>query len=320
MPSFNQSIGSAVGNQPALNSIKDQTVILNLLTTISPDNGGPTNPLPPPIAGGQADFRLVNAIFDFQRQMVSRGLMPQRFADARVDPNGTTLRLMNKFAGVNGGGGGGGRLIPIDPPFPPPAPPTPPKKGAGFLQSLFAKMAPRPTNWKIAGSGSIALSAAQFGIVNGFMSVSDSRKPAQIISLNMIGGGLSLGPIPFGVEIAPSNFPSFSSQIHAGPRTQKTTLELEELLGVCVLVGASVSPGIPAGGNATTILFSIGSNRSLKTIGFDILNAVGPNSPINFLNDAINTCKAFASNAGIFAGLSLGVSLMEVKLFRDNIF
>lgn len=319
MPSFNQSIGSAVGKQPALNSVKDQTVILNLLDKITPDNGGPANPMPPPISGGQADFRLINAIFDFQRRMVSRGLMQQRFADARVDPNGTTLRLMNNFAGLNSGGGGG-RFISIDPPFTPPTPPTPPKKGPGFLQSLFTKMAPRPTNWKIAGSGSISISAAEFGFVNGFMSVSDSRKPAQTISLHMIGGGLSLGPIPFGVEIAPSNFPSLSSQIHAGPRTQKTTLELEELLGVCVLVGASVSPGLPVGGNATTILFSIGSNRSLRTIAFDILNSTGPNPVINFLSDAINTCKAFASNVGIFSGISLGVSLMEVKLFRDDIF
>lgn len=189
MPSFDQQIGSAVGKQPALNSVKDQTVILNLLTTISPDNGGPTSSLPPPIAGGQADFRLVNAIFNFQRLMVSKGLMPQRNADARVDPHGATLRLMNRFAGVNGGGGGG-RLIPIDPPLIQPNRPTPPQKGPGFLQSLFAKMSPRPTNWKLTGSGSVSISAAEFGIVNGFISVSDSRKPGQTISLNMIGGGL----------------------------------------------------------------------------------------------------------------------------------
>ncbi len=315
MPSINQQIGSAVGKQPALNSIKDQTVILNLLATISPENGGPATALPAPAAGGQADPRLVSAIFNFQRQMASRGLMPQRNVDARVDPNGTTLRLMNKFAGVNGGGGG--LLIPFDPPIPRvPAPPL--KKGPGFLQSLFAKMSPRPTNWKIAGSGSLSLSAAEFGIVNGFISVSDSRQPARTISLNMLGGGLSLGPIPFGVEIAPGDFPSMGSQIHAGPRTQKTILELDELLGPCILVGASA--GSLIGGNATTVLFSIGSNRSLKTIAFDILNAVGPNTAINFLSDAINTCKAFASNAGIFSGTSVGVSLMEVKLFRDNIF
>jgi hypothetical protein len=321
MPSFDQRIGSAVGNQPALNSTTDQIVILNLLASVSPENGGPTSPLPGPIAGGQADFRLVNAIFNFQRQMVSMGLMPKSKNDGRVDPNGTTLGLMNKFAGFKGGGA----VQPENPaPLPLPSLPTPtPKKGRGFLQSLFAKMTPRPTNWKIAGTGSISLSAAEFGFVKGFISVSDSRKPNQIISLNMIGGGLSLGPLPFGVEIAPGDFPSIASQIHAGPRTQKTILELEDLTGLCVMVGASASAGPGSafrGANSTAFLFNVGSNRSLKTLAVDILNSVGPNSPINFLNDAINTSKAFASTAGIFAGASIGVSLMEAKLFRDNIF
>jgi hypothetical protein len=318
-----------VGNQPALNRTSDQIVILNLLASISPQNGGPTGPLPPPTGGGQADFRLVNAIFNFQRQMSSMGLMSRSKNDGRVDPNGTTLGLMNKFAGF-GGGGGQSPNLPPSPPQPPPPLPAPPKKGAGFLQSLFVKMAPRPTNLKIAGTGSVSLSAGEFGVANGFMSISDTRKPGKVVSLNMIGGGLSLGPIPFGVEIAPASLPSLGSQIHAGPRTQKTTLEIQELLGVCVLVG--VSAGAPTGGglpaaaqgangvNGTTILFNIGSNRSLRTLGVDLFNSLNPNVAISFLTDAINTCKAFGSTIGGFRGLSIGVSLIEVKLFGDNIF
>lgn len=318
MPSSDQRINSAVGNKPARNAVDDQIVILTLLASISPQNGGPTGPLPPPIAGGTADFRLVNAIFNFQRQMSSFGLMSRSKNDARVDPNGTTLRLMNKFAGFKGGGGGG--QTPNRPPLPPPTtPPTQITKGRGFLQPLFSQLSPRPTNWKIAGTGSVSLSLAEFGVVNGFMSLSDARKPSPI-SLNMIGGGLSLGPIPFGVEIAPGSFPSLGSQIHAGPRTKTTTLELEELLGVCVLIGASGSPVPGGGGNASTFLFSVGSNRSLSTLKFDILNAVHPNAVIGFLNDSFHSCRAWGSTVGAFAGVSLGVSLMEVKLFKDNIF
>jgi hypothetical protein len=315
MPSFTQQIGSAVGNQPALNRTQDQLVILNLLATIAPENGGPTNPLPDPIAGGQADFRLVNAIFNFQRQMVFMGLMPRRNNDGRVDPNGKTLRLMNQFSGFKARGGGGQPPNPL--PSPPSPLPTPPKKGPGFLQSLFSKMSPRPTNWRIAGTGSISLSALEFGFVNGFMTVSDSRRPVPV-SLNMIGGGLSLGPLPFGVEIAPGDFPGFGSQIHAGPRNPRTTLNLDELLGLCVLVG--VSAGSLLGGNSTVFLFNVGSNRPLKTLALDILNSLGPNVAINFLNDAFNTCQAFAGTAGLFSGTSIGVSLMEVKLFSNDIF
>lgn len=84
------------------------------------------------------------------------------------------------------------------------------------------------------------------------------------------------------------------------------------------MVGASAGSGL--GGNATSFLFNVGSNRSLKTLAVDILNSLGPNSAINFLNDSINTCKAFASTAGMFSGTSVGVSLMEVKLFGDNFF
>src|SRR5512141_1257438 len=168
MPSVDKQIGSAVGNQPALNSTRDQLVIIDLLTSISPANGGPANPLPPAIGGGTADFRLVNAILNFQLRMVSNGLMPRSKSDGRVDPNGTTLRLMNKFANFNGGGGGG--QSPNVSPTPSPIPPAPPQqKGPGFLQSLFGKMVPRPTNLKIAGTGTVSVSITEFGIVFGFI-------------------------------------------------------------------------------------------------------------------------------------------------------
>lgn len=316
MPSIQSlQIASAVGNQPALNRTDDQEVILDLLQRIAPDDGGPANPLPGPTAGGRADFRLVNAIFDFQGVMVSRGLLPTQHRDARVDPNGGTLRLMNRFAD-SAPSGGGGLLIPVDPPTPKPAPAPALKKGPGFLQSLFARMAPRPTNLSIAGTATVSLSAATFGIAGGQMSVSNSLIPGSLTPLNMAGGGLSLGPIPFGVEIAPSDFPSLGSQISAGPRTTTTTLAVEDLLGVCLLIAASASPPVGVGGNGTAILFNIGSNRTLATLAFDVLNSLNSNVAIGFVIDSFNTCKAFGSTVGVFAGISLGVSLIEVALVK----
>ena len=308
MPSLGRTIQGAVGQRPASNRRDDQNVIIELLAGISSDNGGPTSQLPPATAGPESDFRLVNAIFNFQRRMVSRGLLPARSADGRVDPNGHTLILLNQFTGADGGGG---LLIPIDPK---PAPAAPPQKGRGFLQSLFGRLIPRPTNLEISGTATISGSLFEGGFIAGSMSIADIRFAGVREKLDFAGVGLSLGPLPFGVEIAPSSFPSFGSRIHAGPRTVKTVLDVSDLTGVCVIIGASINPGIPAGSNASTILFNVGSNRSLRTLAVDLLNSVGPNVAINFTLDAFNTCRALGSTTGVFAGASVGVSLMEVVM------
>jgi len=312
MPSLGKTIQASVGQRPAGNGRNDQNVIIDLLANITPDNGGPGSQLPPATSGPEADFRLVNAIFNFQRKMVSRGLLIARNADGRVDVNGNTLRLLNQFTGSDSGGGG--LLIPIDPK---PAPGAPPQKGRGFLQSLFGRMTPRPTNLTIAGSGTISGSLFEGGFIAGSMNIADNRFAGVREKLDFAGVGLSLGPLPFGVEIAPSSFPSFGSRIQAGPRTAQTVLDVSELTGVCVIIGASVNPGAPAGSNASTILFNVGSNRSLRTISLDLLNSLGPNVAINFTLDAINTCRAFGSTTGVFAGVSVGVSMMEVVM-RSN--
>jgi hypothetical protein len=313
MPSLGRSIQASVGQRPARNARDDQNVIIELLTGISTDDGGPTSQLPPATSGPESDFRLVNAIFNFQRKMVSRGLILARNADGRVDPNGHTILLLNQFTDS---GGGGGLLIPIDPRPAPPAGPA--QKGPGFLQSMFGKMARRPTNLEISGTGTISGSLFEGGFITGSMSIADIRFAGVREKLSFGGVGLSLGPLPFGVEIAPSAFPSFGSRIQAGPRTVNTVMDVSDLTGVCVIIGASINPGIPAGSNASTILFNVGSNRSLRTLAADLFNSVGPNVAINFTLDAFNTCRAFGSTTGVFAGVSVGVSLMEVVMKSDG--
>lgn len=308
------SIGSAVGRQPALNSPRDQQVIITLLASIDPENGGPTSDLPPATGGPNADFRLVNAIFNFQREMVRRGRMRAAFADARVDPGGTTLRLMNAFAASRRGGG---LEIPIDPPNPKPAPA--PRKSSGFLGPLFGQMRPRPTNLKLNPGASVSGGFGPIGGSIAAMTVADSRPPKRPdASLKMVAAGLSLGPLPFGIEIAPSSFPSLGSQIHSGPRSTTNELDVEDIVGLCLIVGVSANAGSPVGGNASTILFNIGSNRSLQTLAQDLLTLSGPNPAINFVLDAFNTCRAFASTLGLFGGLSVGVSMIEGVLINRS--
>ena len=318
MPSIGiaSGIALAVGQQPARNRKQDQDVVTDLLIRVPPQDGGRAD-LPPTTPGPIADFRLVNAIFQFQLVMVGRGFMPRRFADGRVDPNGTTIKLLNRFAEPERRGGG--LVIPIDPPQPVPPAPAP-RKGAGFLQPLFTAMTPRPTNLQIAGTGSVAISVAEIGAVNGKMQVEDITIGPPVFKLKFRGAGLSLGPLPFGVEIAPSNFPSQSSRIHAGPRTKSTKMTTDDLKGFCLMIGASVNPAIPFGSNATTIMFNIGRNRSLelKFVIEDALSALDPNRATAFVMDSFRTCQAWGNTIGVFFGASVGVSLMEVLLEDDG--
>src|SRR5688572_24063764 len=78
-------IGSAVGKQPALNSLRDQIAVIMLLARIPPADGGPTEPLYDPRTPGQADAALINAILRFQRAMAAKGLIPAAHCDGRVD-------------------------------------------------------------------------------------------------------------------------------------------------------------------------------------------------------------------------------------------
>ena len=304
---FGASISGPVGKRWGENNVTnlnaDQRTIISLLAAISVKDGGKKEVWTvPPLAGpsGQCPESLKKAIWEFQTWWKALGVF--RNIDNVVDPGGNTLKHMNSLLA----GQGGGRSTPVDP--------SPPKIGPGFLQPMFSRMIPRPTNWKIEGTGTLSLSAGEYGLAAGKMTVSNTLNRGSRVPLIMAGGGLSLGPLPAGYEVAPSDFPSLGSQIHAGPRTPTTTLALEELLGMCLLIG--VSAGAVGGGNATAILFNIGINRSLRTLPVDLFNSLG--GPSGFLVDAINTCRAFGSTVGTFYGISVGVSVIEVILRREG--
>jgi hypothetical protein len=215
-----------------------------------------------------------------------------------VDPGGKTLGLLNRFAAIGRPNKG---FIPT--------PPAPPKREGSFLKDLIGRMAPRPTNLKIAGMGTVSMSAGPLGASAGQIPVADTTPPTRPpTSLKMAGIGLSIGLDEAGFEGPAQGFPSWGSQIHAGPRTHSTRLRIEDLLGLCVI--CSLSGGVKYGINFTTILFNVASNRSIRTLPADTFTLMlgGPNG---FLMDALNTCKAFGSSVGMFSGISNGVSLIE---------
>jgi hypothetical protein len=87
-------IQSAVGKQPALNAVRDQKVVQDLLNKISADKGGPLTPLIEPFRPNFVSRSLQEAIIRFQNQNVD----PQN-RDGRVDHVGQTIRKLNELAG-----------------------------------------------------------------------------------------------------------------------------------------------------------------------------------------------------------------------------
>src|SRR5262245_9768773 len=88
-----QSIGSAVGRQPALNSLRDQQTVRDLLMRVWPQDGGPDFIIPNPDSAGSVSPELQRAIEKFQKKNV-----PPIYQDGRVDPNAMTIRKLNELA------------------------------------------------------------------------------------------------------------------------------------------------------------------------------------------------------------------------------
>jgi hypothetical protein len=299
-------IGSAVGKQPALNSLRDQIAVIMLLARIPPADGGPTEPLYDPRTPGQADAALINAILRFQRAMAAKGLMPAANCDGRVDAGGTTLALLNRFAGAG--------------PSPKPVTPVGPKANGrlAWLLTLASKLAAPPINWKLTDTSNIGLSIGPVGGTMGKMELTPNNPSGPAEKLVFAGFGFQIGLSEWpeiGAELpGPAQIPSYSSQLFKGPRTTTTNLTLDELLGPCVML--SITAAVNYGISGSVILFNTGSNRSLKYLPGDILSSL--EGAQSFVMDSFASCKAFACSAGALGGLSLGFGVTGVKLVREN--
>lgn len=279
MPGVQQRIGSAVGRQPALNSVKDQQTIITLLHRILPEDGGPGTILPPPSTNNQATQELIAAIVKFQNKNV-----PQRFRDGRVDPNGFTIGKLNELA----------RSIfpvdpfpfpidPIDPPTPPPPPLPPPPPAPAILRAIGFVA----TNFSIEGSASISFSVGPTGAALARFFVKQDGDP-ELHLFDFAGATLGKGPFPFGLNIAPSSFPSTGSRIMS--RTRMTNRN--QLQGPASIIAASVNFASPGGGSVALILF--GTRLSAGQVS---------------LLSALRSAGAFGVTAGTFVGLDVGASV-----------
>lgn len=295
-------IGSAVGRQPALNSINDQIAIIELLARIPPADGGPTVPLYDPKFPGQADSALVNAILAFQRAMASKGLISPLYCDGRVDAGGKTLALLNRFAGAGA-----------------PNPIQPKANGSlAWLTDLARRLSPHPINWNYKNNTNYGGSVGPVGITWGTLELEPTMPRGPIEKLEFTGGGFQVGPsmMPnFGAELpAPAELPSYGSQLHRGLRSTKNHFSLDDLLGNCVIVSLTAAVNYGVSGSIT--MFNVGSNRQLEYLPGDIIRSLGGAG--SFVNDSFDTCQAWACSASALAGLSVGFGVVGVKLARTR--
>lgn len=276
-----KTIGSAVGRQPALNSVKDQQTIITLLHRILPQDGGTGTILPPPTVNGQATRESIAAIVKFQNQNV-----PPKFRDGRVDPHGFTLGKLNELARS---------VFPVDPfPFPvdpidPPKPPPPPLPPPPPTPAVIRAFGFSATNFSIAGNASMSFSVGPTGAALARFFIEQDGDPEQHL-FDFAGVTLGKGPFPLGLNIAPSSFPSTGSRILA----RRAMPNRNDLKGATSIIAASSNFGLPGGGSVALVLF--GTN----------VNVAGGNISVV---SALRSADAFGVAAGIFVGLDVGASV-----------
>ncbi len=275
-----KTIGSAVGRQPALNSVKDQQTIITLLHRILPEDGGTGTILPPPTANGQASKEVIAAIVKFQNKNV-----PLKFRDGRVDPHGFTLGKLNELARS---------VFPVDPfpfpvdpidppkPVPKPLPPPPPTPAVIRILGFSA------TNFVIDGNASISFSVGPTGGALARFFILEDGDPEQHL-FDFAGVTLGKGPFPFGLNVAPASFPSTGSRI----MSRRPMNNRNDLKGATSIIAASSNfPGAPGGGSFALVLFGTNITGGSITI-----------------SDALKSAGAFGVAVGIFAGLDVGASV-----------
>jgi hypothetical protein len=279
-----QGIGSAVGRQPALNSIRDQLTVITLLHRVLPEDGGPGSILPTP-TGSQASRELIDAILNFQKRHA-----PRKFQDGRVDPNGFTIRKLNELARS---------IFPVDPiippidPFPPPEPkPKPPKPPLPPTPPFLASLGFSASSWRINGSAT----SLSFGVgpggggVGRFTLLEDGDPEPHLFDYAGISAGL--GPFPFSADISPSFMPGVGTRIF----TKKPDLSAAEIKGACSIVAASTNVGLPGGPNAAIVFFGV--RASLQ------------NSSRIPLLALLRAAHSVGATGGTFIGLNVGVSIL----------
>jgi hypothetical protein len=257
----------------------DVKTVVELLNNIGADRGGTREA---PILTSSSARTLHDAIFRFQMKQNGLGRLPLLSGDGHVDPGDKTIVRLNQEASPPVG--------PDNPPvhiLPAPVPVVPPGVAP-----------PASTAWHIVNSKSLSLSGLIAGAAFLNMDLTHDSEPSQIFEVNFIGGGVSLGPLPAGVEFSTSNNATVG-RVFPGQGVT-SDFGIETLLGpACVFGGSIAAPQPGAGGGFAVICFNANALAILALLTAGA--AIGGSGMVGL---ALKHSKA----VGVMAGTSQGVN------------
>jgi hypothetical protein len=266
----NSIILSSVGRN-ASNRLPDTKVIQSMLNFIDPKLGGPTTALR---VDGMVGAKTVRAISAFQDRQLG-------FSDGVISPKGQTLKsLANAFA----------------------------PSGSAAPKILTFPTLVKRSGWSIKTSGGFDFSLGALGGVAGRVVVNEDAKPTVDRKLNFAGAGLSVGPMPIGLDFSSVSAPGSGTRIVSPPGT-KVPVSFADLAGPALIVSGGGSFAL--GGSASLVVFGVSISQFLafQTGSFLLLGPAG----ISPLLPAILASKGVGVTFGGQAGIpNIGVSIYGV--------
>lgn len=303
-----KTISQSIGYGGHNSSVQDIKTIQELLNNVPPRNGGPNPPLMVEGRNWGANWnRTVESILAFQRANLKGA------ADGRVDPEssgGKTIVALNSYGGQ----------LPMFTEVSPPtaAPPVVPPASVPPPGSLI----PRASVWHIVNAAGGGVSIAELGGSLSKIFVQSEKDSKIVYELRFAGGGLSLGPLPFGGSFSTTDMPNLQSRILRGVGTP-ADFSVDLLTGLtCIItfsvVGTSVGGmPVPAGGAVSIICFNCIPHSIWA--GLASMAAMSVTAGTAVIGVALANSKAVGFLCGVSVGVDIGISVQAGLITKYDV-
>jgi hypothetical protein len=234
------------------NVYSDVQLVQSLLNPVSPDYGGPDDPLD---VDGLVGPCTIGAIKDYQYANLG-------FADGRVDVAQETITSL--VALTQGLGTLPANMAGLGPPPPPIASALagPPSRGL----SLGLSVPGRLSTWRFTSSASLSLSVGKFGISTGQLQVVEDSNPTASYNLAFGGPCVGLSAAPVGVDISSLSFWSVGTRIIKGALAPNPFNKPDQFIGPCTIISIGASAGVGISGSL--IIFGAPTLALSKAFGW----------------------------------------------------
>ena len=295
-------VGRRWRTQNVLNAPPDQEAIIDLLMAISLTQGGQREAWrerPARGIDGYCPQILADAIWEFQAFWKRQGVF--RNIDGVIDPDGNTLKQLNKLVAAN--------PTPVRPapgPKPAPAPAPLPRQTVPldptitWLDRVFSYSTPWTFTGSAGGGGGL------FGIAGGagFVDVKNSQRQRENGRIDFAVGGVSFGPEALEFSLSYSTPSMWSTGIGKIRARTSQPLTVEDMTGPLAILSFAFMPG--------QVTFNRGGTLTLYFLGLPYVSTIGSlwAGPIAWLSNAATLARAMGTMAGEGRGIDVGVSLL----------